>query len=482
MAENRVSRFIFSTEAVLIQDKIIKVKGYKVNKETRANKVNIGNKVNMVNKTNILLKIGILIVILTYILFAQPLVVLADTKESKTTNNVRNNVANSVEFNNVANSLDLNNVTNGLELNKENESVTISVRNASLKETILGICRSYGISVIGVESLKGNITATVKGESPEEVIKELGRIYHFSVSKQHNTLLIESDETALENRELYVLSPEHLPAESLKAVMGTVVKNDKMAVLSEQNEVIMHLTSGEKRRIETLVHAIDKEPKQVQLEATIIAMEQSYAKEQGFRWSWLSLTGHGEDKTNSYGAVTFGKTPSGEAYKFFVKPELSLMESSGKAVLIAKPSIMALNGETAHILIGERIPVIEESEVNGERKRSTRYEEVGIKLNYTPIITADGGVDAKIHAEVSTPIMVSELKAYKISTRQAHTRVRLQHGEVLVIGGLMDNRDQHQIQKVPILGDIPLLGKLFRHSRKTKDSIEMLVLVRATVV
>lgn len=45
-------------------------------------------------------------------------------------------------------------------------------------------------------------------------------------------------------------------------------------------------------------------------------MEQSYAKEQGFRWSWLSLTGHGEDKTNSYGAVTFGKTPSGEAYKF----------------------------------------------------------------------------------------------------------------------------------------------------------------------
>ena len=347
---------------------------------------------------------------------------------------------------------------------------------------MLGICRSYGISVIGVESLKGNITASVKGESPEEIIKELGRLYHFTVTKQHKTLLIESEDTALENRELYVVSPEHLPAESLSNIMGTVVKNDKMAVLSEQNEVIMHLTSGEKRRVETLINAVDKEPKQVQLEATIIAMEQSYAKEQGFRWSWLSLTGHGEDKTNSYGAVTFGKTPGGEAYKFFVKPELSFMESSGKAVLIAKPSIMALNGETAHILIGERIPVIEESEVNGERKRSTRYEEVGIKLNYTPIITADGGVDAKIHAEVSTPIMVSEMKAYKISTRQAHTRVRLQPGEVLVIGGLMDNRDQHQIQKIPILGDIPLLGKLFRHSRKTKDSVEMLMLVRATVV
>jgi len=403
-------------------------------------------------KNRVIIKIVILIVALVYFLLAQMLVVTGNTIEDKVIKNGGNNVTN--------------NSIKSVEPNKDKETITISVRNASLKDTVLGICRSYGISVIGVESLKGNITASVKGESPEEIIKELGRLYHFTVTKQHETLLIESEDTVLENRELYVVSPEHLPAESLSNILGTVVKNDKMAVLSEQNEVIMHLTSGEKRRVETLINAVDKEPKQVQLEATIIAMEQSYAKE----------------KTNSYGAVTFGKTPGGEAYKFFVKPELSLMESSGKAVLIAKPSIMALNGETAHILIGERIPVIEESEVNGERKRSTRYEEVGIKLNYTPIITANGGVDAKIHAEVSTPIMVSEMKAYKISTRQAHTRVRLQPGEVLVIGGLMDNRDQHQIQKIPILGDIPLLGKLFRHSRKTKDSVEMLMLVRATVV
>ena len=439
-------------------------------------------------KANILLNIIILVVMFLYASLVESSAVLANNTGPAVTTNLDSDrgsldrpISNGKSNNN--NDIEREDIINEKgELRKSKEPITISVRNASLKETVLGICRSYHISVMGVESLTGNITATVQGETPEDLINELERLYHFSVSKQYNTILIEPDDKALENRELYVIMPEHLPAESLKNIMGTVVKHDKMAVLSEQNEVIMHLTSGEKRRVETLVKAIDKEPKQVQLEATVIAMEQSYAKEQGLRWSWLSLTGHGEDKTNSYGAVTFGKTPGGEAYKFFVKPELSLMESSGKAALIAKPSIMALNGETAHILIGERIPVIEESEVNGERKRSTRYEEVGIKLNYTPIITGDGGVDAKIHAEVSTPIMVSEMKAYKISTRQAHTRVRLQPGEVLIIGGLMDNRDQHQIQKVPILGDIPLLGKLFRHSRKTKDSIEMLILVRAIVV
>ena len=251
-------------------------------------------------KNRVIIKIVILIVALIYFLLAQTLVVTGNTIEDNVIKNVGNNATN--------------NSVKSVEPNKDKETITISVRNASLKDTVLGICRSYGISVIGVESLKGNITASVKGESPEEIIKELGRLYHFTVTKQHKTFLIESEDTALENRELYVVSPEHLPAESLSNIMGTVVKNDKMAVLSEQNEVIMHLTSGEKRRVETLINAVDKEPKQVQLEATIIAMEQSYAKEQGFRWSWLSLTGHGEDKTNSYGAVTFGKTPGGEAY------------------------------------------------------------------------------------------------------------------------------------------------------------------------
>ena len=289
-------------------------------------------------QTKILLKIIVLVTISIYVSLVPSFVVLADNAKLAV----------------------ISNQEQGSQ-SRSKELITISVRNASLKETVLGICRSYHISVMGVETLTGNITATVRGETPEDLIKELGRLYHFSVSKEYNTILIEPDDKALENRELYIIQPEHLPAEALKNIMSTVVKQDKMAVLLEQNEVITHLTSGEKRRVETLVHAVDKEPKQVQLEATIIAMERSYAKEQGFRWSWLSLTGHGDDKTNSYGAVTFGKTPTGEAYKFFVKPELSLMESSGKAVLIAKPSIMAMNGETAHILIGERIPVIEET-------------------------------------------------------------------------------------------------------------------------
>ena len=186
----------------------------------------------------VILQIGLWIVIM----LVTPFMVFANGTDRITTSSSEN-IVNSGE---VAKN----------EKNIENKLITISVRNASLKETVLGICRSYGISVIGVESLKGTVTATVTGESPEAIINELGKLYHFSVLKEHNTLLIDSDDETLEKRELYVISPEHLPAESLKNVVGTVVKNDKMAVLSEQNEVIMHLTSGEKRRVETKTSAI----------------------------------------------------------------------------------------------------------------------------------------------------------------------------------------------------------------------------------
>ena len=323
---------------------------------------------------------------------------------------------------------------------------------------------------------------TVSKASLSNVVEAISRSYKIDIQNEQGIITVIGHSGVKEHRHVMVVEPNVASASSLESVIKTVVPNGKFAIHKETNQLVFNITGDEEKGVKSVIQAIDRDVKQVRLEATIMAMEHSYTKETGFQWSWLSLTGHGSDKTHSYGAITFGKAPDGEAYKFFVKPELSLLETTGKAVVIATPSIMALNGEEAHILIGERIPVVEEIISNGERKQSIHYEEVGIKLDYTPIVTKNGSIDTSIRAEVSSPIMVSELKSYKITTRQAQTRVRLQPGEVLVIGGLMDNRDQRQMEKIPLLGDIPLLGKLFKHSRKTKDSVEMVIFVKATVV
>lgn len=361
-------------------------------------------------------------------------------------------------------------------------SYSMTVSKAPLSDVVEAISRSYKLDILGINTLEGTVTGTIHGKSPLEMLHYLGDMYHFDIQDDQGIITVTGHSGGKENRHVMVVEPNIVSSTSLESAIRTVVPNEKFTVHKETNQLVLNITREEEKGVQSIIQSVDRDIKQVRLEATIMAMEHSYSKETGFRWSWLSLTGHGNDKTNTYGAITFGKAPDGEAYKFFVKPELSLLETTGKAVVIATPSIMALNGENAHILIGEKIPVVEESISNGERKQSIHYEEVGIKLDYTPIVTKNGFIDTSIQAEVSSPVMVSELKSYKITTRQAKTRVILKPGEVLVIGGLMDNRDQKQMEKVPLLGDIPLLGKLFRHSRKTKDSVELVIFVKATVV
>lgn len=361
-------------------------------------------------------------------------------------------------------------------------SYSMTVSKAPLSDVVEAISRSYKLDILGINTLEGTVTGTIHGKSPLEMLHHLGDMYHFDIQDDQGIVTVTGHSGGKENRHVMVVEPNVVSSTSLESAIRTVVPNEKFAVQKETNQLVLNITREEEKGVQSIIQSVDRDMKQVRLEATIMAMEHSYSKETGFRWSWLSLTGHGNDKTNTYGAITFGKAPDGEAYKFFVKPELSLLETTGKAAVIATPSIMALNGENAHILIGEKIPVVEESISNGERKQAIHYEEVGIKLDYTPIVTKNGFIDTSIQAEVSSPVMVSELKSYKITTRQAKTRVILKPGEVLVIGGLMDNRDQKQMEKVPLLGDIPLLGKLFRHSRKTKDSVELVIFVKATVV
>ena len=362
------------------------------------------------------------------------------------------------------------------------QPITLNVVNAPLQEVVLGISKSHHLDVIGLESLEGTVTARLNGLDAVDVIRQLGELKHFTVRQEQSVLIIDGYGKSEEQRQLMVLEPSYMRPETLESALQGVVPNERMTVVKERNQVHVYGTPRETYAIQSVMPRIDTEPKQVQLEATIIAMESSFVKEVGLKWSWLSLTSHGEDTTNSYGSIQFGKLSDGSSYKFFYKPELSAMETSGKAAIIARPSIMTMNGEEAKILIGERIPVVEETRSDGERYSSVRYEDVGIRLTYTPYVGIDNTVDATINAEVSSPTLVPEMKAYKITAREAKTRVRMKPGEVLVIGGLMDNRNQKQLEKIPLLGDIPLVGKLFRHSRKTKDTVEMVILVKATVV
>ncbi len=147
-----------------------------------------------------------------------------------------------------------------------------------------------------------------------------------------------------------------------------------------------------------------------------------------------------------------------------IQVAIDLMIREGNARVLANPKIATLNGKAATMLVGQRIPfqVTGTTFAGGGAAQTTQVqrEEVGIKLSITPLINADGYITTVIRPEVSsvTGFRGANNDLPVVSTRQAETTVRLKDGSSVIIGGLLSEEKSSNVTKVPILGDIPVLG------------------------
>lgn len=185
-------------------------------------------------------------------------------------------------------------------------SYSMTVSKAPLSDVVEAISRSYKLDILGINTLEGTVTGTIHGKSPLEMLHHLGDMYHFDIQDDQGIITVTGHSGGKENRHVMVVEPNIVSSTSLESAIRTVVPNEKFTVHKETNQLVLHITREEEKGVQSIIQSVDRDIKQVRLEATIMAMEHSYSKETGFRWSWLSLTGHGNDKTNTYGAITFG--------------------------------------------------------------------------------------------------------------------------------------------------------------------------------
>src|SRR3546814_678121 len=166
---------------------------------------------------------------------------------------------------------------------------------------------------------------------------------------------------------------------------------------------------------------------------------------------------------------------------------INAVKSDTGSNLLSTPSIMTLDNEPARILVGQEVPVTS-GEVLGDSNsnpfRTIEREDVGIKLEVTPQINAGGGITLQLRQEVSSvagPVS-ADYNELIINKREVETRVLVDDGAIVVIGGLLDQAERSSVDKVPLLGDIPILGSLFRSKAKSKDKTNLMVFIRPTIV
>jgi pilus assembly protein CpaC len=210
----------------------------------------------------------------------------------------------------------------------------------------------------------------------------------------------------------------------------------------------------------------------------------------------------GRVSTGQFGPPAVGIPPNSpptvtltDALNFFLfRPDLNLgatikaLETRGLFEILAEPNVLAINGKPASFLAGGEFPYpILQGGGAGLGSVTIAFREFGVRINFLPMITPRGTIRLDVAPEVSALDFTSGLtfQGFTIpglTTRRVQTEIELQSGQSFAIGGLLDRRLQETLQKVPLLANIPLLGKLFQSRSMTRQNNELLVIVTPEIV
>jgi pilus assembly protein CpaC len=180
---------------------------------------------------------------------------------------------------------------------------------------------------------------------------------------------------------------------------------------------------------------------------------------------------------------------------FFFRPDLNLgatiqaLENKGLVQVLAEPDILAQNGKQASFLAGGEFPfpTVQSAGTNGTPTVSIQFREFGVRLAFTPEMTPRGTIHLHVAPEVSAldftnGLAVSGFNVPALTTRKLDTEVELAPGQSFAIGGLLDNRTTDVLEKIPFIGDVPVLGKLFQSKSVSKQNTELVVIVTPELV
>ena len=240
---------------------------------------------------------------------------------------------------------------------------------------------------------------------------------------------------------------------------SNISKNPRVEVDINTRSLLVYGTPEEAREISQLLKRVDIPAPQVALEAKVVSMKREDLEKLGVTWEWTKIP-----------------------HDFTYDATLNLLISKGKAKVLSRPNIVTMQGREAVINIGGEVPVPEVSITNTTTTTSIKYRPAGILLQGRPFVNEEGYIDSQLNIEVSAPSYVKEMNAYSFQKRSAQTRVRLKDGETLVIGGLISREEIKQLQKIPFLGDIPILGNLFKATSSKVTEEELTIFIKATIL
>jgi len=221
-------------------------------------------------------------------------------------------------------------------------------------------------------------------------------------------------------------------------------------------------------------------PNQVNLRIRIAEVSRKVSNKLGIKWGSQGFGTGTFAFLENYGGKLGGVNPAGWADLSVI---IDALATNGMMSVLAEPNLTAMSGEEASFLVGGEIPI----PLVYSDTATVEYKKFGVKLDFKPIVLSANQISLQVSSEVSTvssetSVQIGGSSLPTFVTRQASTTVELASGQSFALGGLLQSKDIEQLQKMPLLGDIPVLGALFRSNEFQREETELIIIATAYLV
>jgi len=365
------------------------------------------------------------------------------------------------------------------------KKISLDLAGSDIKDVMQVLAKKGDLNIVSDKSLTGEVFLSLQNITIGHAIDMILSSQGLSYKLIGNTIIVGNAkhlETAskLENRVVHL---NNVSATSVTDLIKPYLSDKETAqAVSKENIIVLNVDYKKIPHLMKMIEKLDanKIP-QILLEAQVIEVSKSSLDNIGVAWN--SAYGVG-----AQGVYTGGSSASNTNFtvNFNLATQINMLENQGKAKILAKPKIKAVDQEEAAIFIGDRIPYQENSiDPSGRISQAVKYIDAGINLKIKPFINPfTKEIKIQVQPEVS---YVNGFKGQNgdvpvVRTRKVSTTVFVKDGKTVLIGGLFNSSDSNNKNSFPLLGRIPIMGKLFSSTKNETEETELVIAITPRII
>ncbi|SFV24293.1 type IV pilus secretin PilQ [Pseudidiomarina donghaiensis] len=398
--------------------------------------------------------------------------------------------------------------------------ISLNFQDVPVRQLLQILAEENNLNLVASESVTGNITLRLENVPWERALETILRVKGLDKRYDQNILIVapaselaqreaEQLESQQRMQDLAPLESSYIQINYAKAEeIAQILRTDSSDLLSTRgavtvdertNTLLVRDTSEQIATVKAMVNVLDVPVKQVIIEARMVTVRDNISDELGIRWGVTEPSvdtsqplpwGTGTSVTGDFNvnlpiaspAATIGFQVAKLADGRLLDLELSALERENKGEIIASPRITTANQKEAYIEQGTEIPYVESASSGAT---SVQFKKAVLGLTVTPQITPDNRVILDLVITQNTrgeTVSTPTGPAVSIDTQEISTQVLVENGETIVLGGIYQQQILNDISKVPLLGDIPYVGVLFRTDSQVNEKRELLIFVTPRIV